>query len=534
MRVLLAKPYNLSDHIQPSLGLGYLAAQLRRHHDVDIYDCIKEDASPARVAEVAEAYRADLVGIQAYTFDTPKVKAILRAVKARCPEMLTTVGGAHMTADPVAAMRDFGPVCDYGFSGEGELHFPAMLGAIESKSGAFGSIPGAVWRDGDAVRHNAPALVPDLDALGLPALELLRPDTYPESQQGAFYEKFPICPLITTRGCPYKCTFCAAPFLSGRTLRHHSVEYVCRLIGLLYHRYNIREFHIVDDNFTMDIDYAKSVMRAILEMGLDISIAMPNGIRMDYLDDELIELMKAAGVYIVSVAVESGNDHILRAMKKGTNMARIRRDIARIRRHKVDVAGFFIVGYPGETVETIRNTIRFARELDIQRAQFMTFVPLPGAPAYEKLVASGEIEGVAWEDSNFAQAPYAPVGVSREELLRLKRIAFLTFFLRPGILIRHLLAIRSYRHFKFLLRRFYHWIVMRPSTARRGPSLLVRAARMLRGRSPHVLGTPRSKPTTAVEPARAPDTLEPEVPLLSGTRLRVLTSPADGVAGGGA
>ena len=292
----------------------------------------------------------------------------------------------------------------------------------------------------------------------------MRPDTYPESQQGAFYENFPICPIVTTRGCPFNCKFCAAPSLSGRKLRHHSVEYVCQMIWLLYHRYGIREIHILDDNFTMNIDYAKSVLRGVIDMQLDITLAMPNGIRMDYVDDELLELMKAAGVYIVSVAVESGNDHILRAMRKGTTVESIRKNVARIRRHKLDVAGFFILGYPGETRETIVNTIRFARELDIQRAQFMTFVPLPGTAAHEELVANGEIEEVAVVDSNFRHAPYSPQGVARAELLSLKRWAFLSFFLRPRILISHILAIRSYRHFCFLARRFYYWILLSPTT----------------------------------------------------------------------
>ena len=459
MRVLLVKPNNLSDHVLPSLGLGYLAAQLRRDHDVDIYDCIKEKASPEQVARVAEAFRADMVGLQGYTFDIPKVAEILRAVRTRLPRTLTCVGGAHITAGPVAAMRHLGADCDYGFAGEGEIQFPRMLQRIESGATSFEAVPGAVWRCGDRVVANAPALVDDLDSLGLPALDLLRPDTYPEAQQGVFYRKFPIAPILTTRGCPYRCRFCAAPFLSGRTLRQHSVAYVRRLVALLYHRYGIREIHIVDDNFTMDIGYAKSVLRAILDLRLDIALAMPNGIRMDAVDDELLELMKAAGVYIVSVAVESGNDQILRAMKKGTTTARIRANVDRIRRHGLDVAGFFILGYPGETLDTIRRTIRFARELDVQRANFFTFVPLPGAPIYEELVRNGEITGEPWEAANFAHAPYSPPGVPRPELLSLMRRGFLRFYLRPRILLRHILAIRSYRHLRFLLRRFHHWML---------------------------------------------------------------------------
>ena len=203
----------------------------------------------------------------------------------------------------------------------------------------------------------------------------------------------------------------------------------------------------------------------ILDEELDLSLALPNGIRMDRVDDELLEMLKAAGVYIVSVAIESGNDRILKAMHKGTTTAKIRENVNRIRKHKMAVAAFFIVGYPGETEETIRDTAKFSRALDIQRAQFMTFAPLPGSSSYKELVESGEIGKVAWADSNFAFASYAPKGMTRKQVLELKRSAFLRFYLRPGIFVSHVLAIRSFRHFKFLCGRFYRWIIMKPTSA---------------------------------------------------------------------
>ncbi len=465
MRVLLVKPNNLSDHIQPSLGLGYLAQQIRRDHDVDIFDCIRENTTPAQLGKIIEATQPDVVGVQCYTFDIPNTKKILRVVRNISPEITTVVGGAHMSSDARHAMIDFGADLDFGFGGEGELAFPVFLSALEKRNKAFADVPGLVWRDGDRINTNPQVLVDDLDALGLPALDLIRPDTYPESQHGAFYEQFPISPIITTRGCPYSCTFCSAPIISGKKLRHHSVEYVRELMLVLYHRYGIREFHIVDDNFTMDIEYAKSVMRMIIALDLGVSLAMPNGIRMDWLDDELLELMKAAGVYVVSIAVESGNDRILKAMKKSTTVAKIRENVARIRRHDLDIAAFFIVGFPGETRETIRDTVRLSLELDLLRANYFTYLPLPGTASHAQLVADGEIEKVDWDHFLFMTAAYVPQGMTRKELMNIKRLAFLRFHLRPRILIRILLAVRSWRHFKFLARRFYHWVLMTPNPA---------------------------------------------------------------------
>lgn len=462
MKVLLVKPNNLADHIQPSLGLGYLATQIRKNHDVVIHDCIKENTSVEGMRDVVALHNPDLIGVQCYTFDTPKVYKMFKIIKEVFPDKITVVGGAHISSIPVESFKQFQPYVDYAFNSESELGFPMFLNALEQGQKSFEGINGAIWKDETGKVHaNPPALVQDLDALGFPAWDLMPPETYPESQHGAFYEKFPIAPMITTRGCPYLCAFCSAPQLSGRKLRHHSVEYVQKHMMMLYER-GVREFHIVDDNFTFDMDYCKSVLRGIIDLNLDISLATPNGIRMDYLDDEMLELMREAGQYLITVAVESGTDRILRKMKKGTTVDKIRKNIALIRKHSFPVAGFFILGYPTETREEMQQTIRFSKELGLIRANFFTYLPLPGTASYNELVSSGEIEKVDWNNFLFMTAPYTPEGIGREELLSLKRGAFLSFHFHPKVFFGNLLAIKSFNHFRFLLRRFYHWVLMRP------------------------------------------------------------------------
>ncbi|MFQ5673895.1 MAG: B12-binding domain-containing radical SAM protein [Nitrospinales bacterium] len=463
MKILLIKPNNLSDHIQPSLGLAYLAQKIRSAHDVRIIDCIKENILPEEFGDkVVKKHRPDMIGIQCYTFDIRNVRGILQSIKAVDPRVVTVAGGAHISSEPVRSFENLGRHLDFGFAGEAEIGFPLFCDLMETSGEKdFSSVPGLIWRQNGETVTNAQAMEQDLDTLGNPAWDLIHPEDYPEAQHGAFFRKFPIAPIITTRGCPYACTFCSAPILSGKKLRHHSLEYILENIKLLYHTYGIREFHIVDDNFTQDIDYAKTIVRGIIGLNLDISLAMPNGIRMDYLDDELLELLKRAGLYVVSVAVESGNDTILKAMKKGTKVEKIRKDIARIHRHKLDIAAFFILGFPGETLETMKDTIRLAMQLPLVRANFFTYLPLPGTESYRQLEESGEIEDVNWDNFYFMSAAYTPRGVKRETLLTLKRRAFLKFHLRPRILIKNLLSIKSFRHLKFLLMRFYHWILMK-------------------------------------------------------------------------
>jgi radical SAM superfamily enzyme YgiQ (UPF0313 family) len=388
---------------------------------------------------------------------------MFKQIKEQFPGIITVVGGAHISSIPQESFNHFQPYVDYAFNSESEIGFPKFLEALERGEKEFNGIPGLIWRNKEGkVVLNAPAFVQNLDDLGFPAWDLMPPETYPESQHGAFYKKFPIAPIITTRGCPYSCTFCSAPILSGKRLRHHSVEYVQNHIKMLYAR-GVREFHIVDDNFTFDLDYCKSVLRGIIDLKLDISIATPNGIRMDRLDDEILELMKQAGQYLITVAVESGNDRILKKMKKATTVAKIRENVALIRKHGFPVAAFFILGYPTETKEEMEQTIRLSKELDLIRANFFTYLPLPGTESYNELVKSGEIDKVDWNNFLFMTAPYTPKGITREKLLGLKKWAFLSFHLNPKVLIANLLEIKSINHLKFLMRRFYHWILMNPT-----------------------------------------------------------------------
>jgi radical SAM superfamily enzyme YgiQ (UPF0313 family) len=294
----------------------------------------------------------------------------------------------------------------------------------------------------------------------MPAWDLIHPETYPESQHGAFFKKFPIAPIMLTRGCPYSCTFCAGGVVSGKRLRKRSINHVLKEMLLLYKDFGIREFHVVDDNFTLDIPYAKGFLRELKKLNLDISWAVPNGVRMDTLDEEILQLMKDTGLYLISLGIESGSDKILRLMKKGITTSRIRRSVNTIRASGIDIAGFFILGFPGETEESIKETIRFSLELQLVRANFFTYLPFPGSESYRELEAKGELKGVDWNHFYFMNAAYVPEGLTRKKLKTLQRLAFAKFYLRPRIIYYHIKSIKSFRHLFFLLKRFFHWIIL--------------------------------------------------------------------------
>jgi len=462
MNVLLVKPYNLSDHIQPALGLGYLATAIRQKHKVQIVDCIKDGTHrPEDLIKVIRKISPDVIGIQCYTVHLKFIKEVFKAVKKINKDIICVVGGPHPSAVPEETIKWFSNELDYGFLGEAEVGFSKLLDIISSNSNssALESVPGLFWMKKSGIKINEPKFVENLDDLGFPAWDMIRPDTYPEAQHGAFFKRFPIAPIMVTRGCPYPCTFCAGSKISGKKVRRHSIKYVLDQIEQLYRDFRIREFHIIDDNFSFDLSYAKDLLRGLIGLGLDISWATPNGVRLDRLDHELLMLMKQSGLYLISVGIESGSDRVLKLMKKGTNVSQIKSAIKMIRSVGIEVAGFFILGYPGENRDEIEETIRLACSLDLIRANFFTYLPFPGTESFNELQDNGELDKVNWDNFYFASAPYISSGLTWQEIKKYQRKAFFKFFLRPRIFIKNILQIKSFRHLTFIFKRFYHWIL---------------------------------------------------------------------------
>lgn len=460
MRVLLVKPNNVSDHIQPSLGLGYLATSIRKNNEVAILDCIKENIGIKNFGTLVKGHKPSVVGFQCYTFDLKFVREALSVIKNINKDIITVVGGPHSSALPVETMEYFGKSLDFAFQGESEKSFSQFIEYLNGVDINLSDIPGLIWRENGIIRSNERFFENNLDSLGLPSWDLIHPETYPESQHGAFYKKFPIAPIMLTRGCPYQCTFCSGKLVSGEKLRKRSIASIIGEINMLYRDYGIREFHIIDDNFTMDKTYAKTFLRELIKQSLDISWATPNGLRVDALDDELLILMKKSGLYLISLGIESGSDKILDLMKKNLSVKKTREIVRLISSYGFDIAGFFIFGFPGETKQDILDSIKLSLELDLIRANFFTYLPFPGTESYHYLEKNNELNNVDWERFYFMNAAYTPKGITRRELKCLQRMAFFKFYTRPKILWKNLRGIRSINHLKFLLRRFFHWIVM--------------------------------------------------------------------------
>lgn len=460
MKIVLVVPPSHTHYVVQPIGLGYLAAALRKQgfHDILLVDSLKEKLDLKKLTARLSQLQPAVIGFQSYSYDYGTVVKGVRAVKKSVPQAVVILGGPHVSATNTAVLEEI-PVLDFAFSGEGEVGLPLLLRRLlKDEKIELPEIPGLVYREGGKVLLNPRAVITDLDALGFPAWDLMVPAEYPDSPQGGFYRQFPIASISTTRGCPYQCTFCGSAVNMGRKLRFRSITLVLEEMRMLYHEYGVREFHIIDDMFNIKKERVQLFCDGIREHKLDINYTFPNGLRLNLLDREMLRMMKASGAYAFNVGIESGSQRILDKMKKDLTLELIEEKVNLVNEAGLDPCGFFVTGFPGETAADIKATIRFAKKLKLKRAHFSNFLPLPGTEATRLLIENKEIEKPAWDTLFYSKVPYAPKGLTKKKLKSLQRRAYLEFYLRPSILYKMLRDIKSFNHLKLTLKRGWDYL----------------------------------------------------------------------------
>ena len=459
MDTLLVKLNQEADEIIPPIGLGYLAEAVRKKHKVEVLDCLKEKMPLEKLVDYVAEKKFDLVGILFFTMNYYQVKEAAQKIRQKLPSVKIVVGGPHPSAMPKQTLGEM-PEIDFAFAGEAEIGFPMLLDALENKKALseFKKIPSLAWRNKKEILINEKKCVENLDLLGFPAWDLLKPETYPHAPHGSFCRQFPVAPIIITRGCPYSCTFCAGHVVSGKRLRYRSVKHVISEIRYLVKKHGIREIHIEDDNFTFNRNFVEEFCNSIIEEKLGITWACPNGMRLDTLDSELLALMKKSGLYSVSVGIESGSDRVLKLAKKSLTTEKIREKVSLIHEAGMNVIGFIIIGFPYETKDDIEKTIDFICELPLNRVAISCLQPFPGSEIYRDLISKGEIKDVSWETCFLFKATYAPKGISLEELKKLRQKALKKFYFRPKVMLSLVSEIKSPKQFYFVFKRGIHWL----------------------------------------------------------------------------
>jgi anaerobic magnesium-protoporphyrin IX monomethyl ester cyclase len=458
MNALLLKPICKTYYvIQPNLGLGYLASIfLRKGYNVSILDSGKEKLKWDGFVHTIRHKHYDYIGIQAYSFEITAVKKHAELIKKYSPQSTVILGGPHISGDPEGTLR-FVSDADFAIAGEAEYGLNQLL-ANQNNLAELEKIPGLIWRrDGNIIQNKRQA-IRNLDDIEYPAWQLMNPNSYPVAPHGIFSKDSRVAPLIVSRGCPFLCNFCAGHAISGREIRYRSIQNVINEINLLHDTFNIREIHIEDDNFTMHKKYVMEFCESMLKNKRKLNFALPNGIRLDSLDKDMLVAMEKTGFYSMAVGIESGSNRILKKMKKNLTTEIIREKINLIKQvSKIHVTGFFLLGFPSETVNDINQTIYFAKTLDIDKASFSFVMPLPGSELWD-VYKKNLGQEINWDKFFFYKIVNGFNEIDCKKLINLHRKAFISFYFRLNILIKLLRQIKKFSQLKILVVRIINLI----------------------------------------------------------------------------
>ena len=403
------------------------------------------------ISELAE-FRPAFIG---FTFTTSifhiarKYAEIAREV---LPDVRIVCGGHHATLMPEEVLT--GTDFDVVVRGEGDF----TLGEIVSGK-SYDQIPGITFKhEGRIVSTPARPLVFDLDEIPFPALDLYEVPRYRHPRFMA--KRNPVAYMETSRGYYGACNFCNA----RRTkLRRKSVDRVIEEMKFVL-SLGFREIHLADDLFTADLKRVKEICRAIIRNKLDISWYPRAGIRVDHVDRELFELMRRAGVWSVPFGIESGNEHILKRIGKNITLDQVRHAVGLANSVGLTTEGYFMVGHPDETEETMKQTIQFATSIGLTYAKFTISTPLPGTPLFDEWDRAGVIKTKDWSKYNFHTPPrelYDHPNLDWSLIDRYYKLGMKTFYFRPSYMLKRglqdLLSGQLLPNLKVLIKSLPNW-----------------------------------------------------------------------------
>ncbi|MFH1798711.1 MAG: radical SAM protein [Candidatus Omnitrophota bacterium] len=420
----------------PSMSLAMIAGSLLGEGaTVKILDLLlykSQEADAVTKKEILQ-FKPDIVGVTAATplfYEAARVSDIAKEVSK---EILTILGGPHASSLPVESLRE--STFDIVIAGEGESAVKKII-----KNSNLGPEEGIYRRSCiDEINSSQGERTPhemSLDNLPFPALELFNAKKYVCSRVIA--RNNPVGPLEMSRGCASNCSFCNKT-VHGRIFRIKSptriIDELCVLKRLGY-----KEFHVLDDQFTTDIDKAKHICEAIIKERINMSWNLRTGIRADRIDQEFLDLAKRAGCYQMGVGFESGNQESLDLAGKGITLEESLKAARMVKKSGMEIAGFFMLGLANETVETMEETIRFAVKLNLDYAKATILVPFPGTRIYDEFEKKGRIKTKDWSRYNFHAASeiYTHPTLSWKCLNHYYELFHRRFYFRPEYLIRRL------------------------------------------------------------------------------------------------
>lgn len=381
------------DPAEPPLGVAYIAAVLEKEgYQVSIIDANAENLSIQEIEHRLLTEQSDLVGISCdfSPLHNPTLQ-IAAMVKNRLG-VPVVVGGNHATAATQYMIRQADGTIDFIARGEGEAVLPPLIRALQHDADLV-SVQGITYLyDGRVVSTPLAQFVHDLDRLPFPAYHLLPMDKYARHA------------IHSARGCPFNCSFCASHVIFGHRVRRFSAERVVDEMEYVLKRYGRKQFWFSDDTFTANQAYIDKLLDVLIARKLNVTWSCLT--RVNLVSRDLLLKMREAGCAYISYGVESGDEAMLRAMGKGITLDRVRETLTMTMQCGLRVYAFFLVGNPGETWNSIRNSYRLIKQVKPDGASFAVVIPLPGTQLWDKMVNRGFIgyDIMQW-DYLFAKLP---------------------------------------------------------------------------------------------------------------------------------
>lgn len=436
MRILLISPPTISaikaivGTTGPPLGLAYLASMVRDDHDVKMVDSLAEDYTYEDVQRILKSYDPDVVGITATTSMIPDAYIVARMAKEYNENAKVIMGGPHVTFVPERTIKEC-PCVDFIVRGEGELTFKELIDALDENR-LTSNIQGLSINIDGRVKNNPPRpLIKDVDTIPMPSYDLLPMEKY--QADGVRFGT-----VMTSRGCPFNCAFCSSSLQFGKRWRGHSDARVIEELKILRDEYRIREIEFLDDTFTLNRPRAIRITKRIVEEGLDISWTASS--RVDLFTDEVAEALKKGGCHTVYFGIESGSQKTLDFIGKRITPEQSLAAVKKAKKHKLHALGAFIIGFPYETREDVKKTIKFSKKVGVDYAQFTVATPYPGTRLWSLGLAKKWILTFNWRKYTTLDPIMKLKHFTTEQISRMLQWAYISFYLRPVYLLKDLIV----------------------------------------------------------------------------------------------
>lgn len=424
---------------QIPLGIYYLASYLRENNFcVKVTDAEAENLAIEDIITIVDEYSPDYIGISSTTVAFHRAIECAEEIKKNNKDIKIILGGPHITSNYNHAMSF--DVFDYGVIGEGEVTLVALLNGLYENNDLH-NISGVVYRDneGNCKITSQREYINVLDTLPYPAYDLIK-DIKLYNPPPSNYKALPIINMITSRGCPSQCTFCDRNVF-GKKYRERSAESVFNEILFLYNKYKIKEIAFVDDTFLINKKRIYKLFDLLNREGLSFywtCMSRINNVTYDFL-----KFIKDNGCWHISFGIESGDENILKTIKKNIKLDKAKKVIDWCSKLKIKTKGFFIIGHPDETIETIEKTINLACRLKLDDIVVTLNTPIPGSPQYNEVEKYGKLDETDWTKFNYWRPVFIPKSLNQDILLEKQKEMYRKFYLRPRVLLRYMLSFFS-------------------------------------------------------------------------------------------